>query len=73
MRKDSGAQLFIHDGADSLANALHAVYGPVGRQRCICHKLDNVWDAAEHKTNTRASARKPPRSTTSTPFSRSSI
>jgi putative transposase len=42
-------KLFVHDGADGLANAIHAVYGPVGHQRCICHKLGNVWDATEHK------------------------
>lgn len=42
-------RLFVHDGADGLANAIHAVYGPVDHQRCICHKLGNVWAATEHK------------------------
>jgi len=43
------AELFVHDGADGLANALHTVYGPVAHQRCVFHKLGNVWDATEHK------------------------
>ena len=42
-------KLFVHDGADGLANALHTVYGPVAHQRCTCHKLGNLWSAVEHK------------------------
>ena len=41
--------VFIHDGSDGLANALDSVFGPGGRQRCICHKLGNVWDAVADK------------------------
>ena len=41
--------LFIHDGSDGLENALDSVFGPGGRQRCICHKLGNLWDAVEDK------------------------
>lgn len=43
------AKLFIHDGSEGLENAIHSVYGPVPRQRCICHKLRNVWDAVRDK------------------------
>jgi transposase-like protein len=41
--------LFIHDGSDGLENALDSVFGPGVRQRCICHKLGNVWDAVADK------------------------
>jgi transposase-like protein len=41
--------LFIHDGSDGLENALDSVFGPGGRQRCICHKLGNLWDAVADK------------------------
>jgi putative transposase len=41
--------LFIHDGSDGLENALDTVFGPVGRQRCVCHKLGNLWDAVADK------------------------
>jgi transposase-like protein len=43
------AALFIHDGSEGLANALDSVFGPGSRQRCICHKLGNVWDAVIEK------------------------
>jgi len=42
-------KLFVHDGADGLANAIHTVYGPVAHQRCICHKLGNLWKYVEEK------------------------
>jgi putative transposase len=41
--------LFIHDGSDGLENALDSVFGPGGRQRCVCHKLGNLWDAVADK------------------------
>ena len=41
--------LFIHDGSDGLENALDSVFGSGVRQRCICHKLGNVWDAVSDK------------------------
>ncbi len=41
--------LFIHDGSNGLANALDSVFGPGGRQRCVCHKLGNLWDAVADK------------------------
>ena len=41
--------LFIHDGSDGLENALDSVFGPGVRQRCICHKLGNLWDAVTQK------------------------
>ena len=41
--------LFVHDGSDGLAGALDSVFGPGGRQRCVCHKLGNLWDAVADK------------------------
>ena len=41
--------IFVHDGSDGLDGAIGSVYGPQPHQRCICHKLGNVWDAVEHK------------------------
>ena len=50
--------LFIHDGSEGLENALDSVFGPGGRQRCICHKLGNsprasrrgdLWEAVADK------------------------
>jgi len=49
--------LFIHDGSDGLDSALDSVFGPGGRQRCICHKLGNLWDAVADK-DAHASIRK---------------
>jgi len=49
--------LFIHDGSEGLENALDSVFGPGGRQRCICHKLGNLWDAVADK-GTHTSIRK---------------
>jgi putative transposase len=42
-------QAFVHDGSDGLAAAIASVYGPRPHQRCICHKLANVWDAVADK------------------------
>jgi transposase-like protein len=42
-------KLFIHDGSEGLENALDSVFGPGARQRCICHKLSNLWDAVADK------------------------
>ena len=28
---------------------LDSVFGPGGRQRCVCHKLGNLWDAVADK------------------------
>ena len=42
-------QCFVHDGSDGLEAALDSVYGAVATQRCICHKLANVWESVRHK------------------------
>jgi transposase-like protein len=45
----ASAKLFVHDGSSGLDAAIASVYGPRARQRCICHKLGNVWDAVADK------------------------
>ena len=40
-----GLQLFIHDGGPGLIAALKKWYWEVPRQRCVFHKLRNVWRA----------------------------
>jgi putative transposase len=40
---------FVHDGSDGLEEAIASVYGLRPHQRCICHKLGNVWEAVEDK------------------------
>jgi transposase-like protein len=45
----AGTRCFVHDGSDGLEAAIASVYGPRPHQRCICHKLGNVWDAVEDK------------------------
>lgn len=40
---------FVHDGSEGLEHAIDSVYGPLPQQRCICHKLRNVWDDVADK------------------------
>lgn len=43
--RQRGLCLFIHDGGLGLKAALNKWYAEVPSQRCIFHKLRNVWDA----------------------------
>lgn len=47
-------KLFVHDGSEGLDNAIDSVYGAVRQQRCVCHKLTNVWDDVVDKDAHRA-------------------
>lgn len=40
---------FIHDGSEGLQHAIDSVYGPLPQQRCICHKIANVWSDVADK------------------------
>ena len=40
---------FVHDGSEGLKNAIRSVYGPMPQQRCICHKIANVWSDVADK------------------------
>ena len=45
LRKQRGLRLFVHDGGAGLKAALKQWYEDVPSQRCVFHKLRNVWDA----------------------------
>jgi transposase-like protein len=45
LRKPRGLRLFVHDGGAGLKAALKTCYWDVPSQRCVFHKLRNVWDA----------------------------
>lgn len=45
LRVQRGLSLFIHDGADGLMAALRQAFAEVPHQRCVFHKLRNVWQA----------------------------
>jgi putative transposase len=52
-RRGMRTQLFIHDGAGGIAEALRWDYPMVRTQRCLIHKLSNILDAVvveEHRT-----------------------
>ena len=47
-----GVSLFVHDGLGTITQALNTVYGEraIGRQqRCVFHKLNNLWQHTERK------------------------
>jgi len=51
-RRGMRTQLFIHDGAGGIAEALRWDYPMVRTQRCLIHKLSNILDAVvmeEHR------------------------
>jgi transposase-like protein len=43
----NGLQLIIHDGGSGLCSALHTVYFDAEQQRCLFHKLQNIYNAIE--------------------------
>ena len=43
--RQRGLRLFIHDGGSGLQAALRKWYSDIPSQRCIFHKLRNVWQA----------------------------
>jgi transposase-like protein len=42
-----GLELIIHDGGSGLCSALQTVYFGAAEQRCLFHKLRNIWDAIQ--------------------------
>jgi transposase-like protein len=40
---------FVHDGSEGLEHAIDSVHGPLPQQRCICHKIANVWSDVADK------------------------
>jgi transposase-like protein len=45
LRPQRGLRLFVHDGGPGLLAALRDLFWEVPHQRCIFHKLRNVWRA----------------------------
>ncbi len=43
--RERGVELFIHDGGSGLIAALNLIYPQVSQQRCLFHKLRNLWCA----------------------------
>ena len=48
---EAHVKLIASDGADGIIAGIETVYPTVGRQRCIVHKLDNVWEHVRDKTH----------------------
>jgi transposase-like protein len=47
IRGANGLQLIIHDGGSGLCSALRTVYFDAEQQRCLFHKLRNIYNAIE--------------------------
>lgn len=47
IRGANGLQLIIHDGGSGLCSALRTVYFGAEQQRCLFHKLRNIYNAIE--------------------------
>jgi hypothetical protein len=43
--RERGVELFIHDGGTGLIAALNLMYPHIPHQRCLFHKLRNLWHA----------------------------
>jgi transposase-like protein len=48
---EAHVKLIASDGADGIIAGIGTVYPTVGRQRCIVHKLDNVWEHVRDRTH----------------------
>jgi transposase-like protein len=45
--RERGVELFIHDGGSGLRAALTLIYPHIPHQRCLFHKLRNLWQATQ--------------------------
>ncbi len=48
--RERGVELFIHDGGTGLVAALRLMYPHIPHQRCLFHKLRNLWHAIRPPT-----------------------
>jgi transposase-like protein len=48
--RERGVELFIHDGGTGLIAALRLMYPHIPHQRCLFHKLRNLWHAIRFPT-----------------------
>ena len=49
--RERGVELFIHDGGAGLVAALQLIYPHIPHQRCLFHKLRNLWQAIRPPAN----------------------
>ncbi len=49
--RERGVELFIHDGGAGLVAALNLMYPYIPHQRCLFHKLRNLWHAIRPPAN----------------------
>lgn len=47
VRGENGLELIIHDGGAGLCAALHTVFFGAAQQRCLFHKLRNIYNAIQ--------------------------
>jgi transposase-like protein len=59
IRGENGLRLIIHDGGSGLCSALRTVYFGADQQRCLFHKLRNIYQAIQTPEN--LSAKQGPR------------
>ncbi len=45
--RERGVELFIHDGGGGIIAALNLIYPHVPHQRCVFHKLRNLWQVIQ--------------------------
>jgi transposase-like protein len=45
LRGENGLELLIHDGGSGLCAALQTIHFDAAQQRCLFHKLRNIWHA----------------------------
>lgn len=50
MDRERGVERFIHDGGAGLMAALRLMYPHIPHQRCLFHKLRNLWPAIRPST-----------------------
>jgi transposase-like protein len=51
IRGENGLKLIIHDGGKGLCSALRTVYFAAEQQRCLFHKLRNIYQAIQVPEN----------------------
>lgn len=58
LRGESGLELIIHDGGSGLCAALDTIHFGAAEQRCLFHKLRNIWQAIRVADDLPAATRK---------------
>jgi len=56
--RERGVELFIHDGGSGLRAALDLIYPHIPHQRCLFHKLRNLWTSIQAPSNLTRKARR---------------